>query len=74
MEASIGRDRGQEPCNRECPDHIGAVGTYASRPLALPVSMRVHKCICECDDLYQALECECDQALQTNIRTYTKVE
>ena len=28
MEASIGRDRGQEPSNRECPDHIGAVGTY----------------------------------------------
>ena len=31
MEASIGRDRGQEPSNRECPDHIGAVGTYESR-------------------------------------------
>ena len=24
----VGRDRGQEPSNRECPDHIGAVGTY----------------------------------------------
>ena len=28
MEVSIGRDRGQEPSNRECPDHIGAIGTY----------------------------------------------
>ena len=29
MEVSIGRDMGLEPSNRECPDHIGAVGTYA---------------------------------------------
>ena len=29
VEVSIGRDRGQGPSNRECPDHIGAVGTYA---------------------------------------------
>ena len=30
MEVSIRRDRGQEPFNnRECPDHIGAGGTYA---------------------------------------------
>ena len=28
VEVSIGWDRGQEPSNRECPDHIGAVGTY----------------------------------------------
>ena len=26
MEVSIGWDRGQEPSNRECPDHISAVG------------------------------------------------
>ena len=29
MEVSIRRDRGQDPSNRDCPDHIGAVGTYA---------------------------------------------
>ena len=28
VEVSIQRDRGQEPSNRECPGHIGAVGTY----------------------------------------------
>ena len=28
VEVSIGRDRGQEPSNCECPDHVGAVGTY----------------------------------------------
>ena len=28
VEVSIGRDRGQEPSNRECSDHISAVGTY----------------------------------------------
>ena len=28
LEVSIGRDRGKEFSNRECPDHIGAVGTY----------------------------------------------
>ena len=27
-EVPIGWDRGQEPSNRECPDHIDAVGTY----------------------------------------------
>ena len=26
-EVSIGQDRGQEPFNHECPDHVGAVGT-----------------------------------------------
>ena len=29
VEVSIWRDREQGPSNRECPDHIGAVGTYA---------------------------------------------
>ena len=28
VEVSIRQDGGQEPYNRECPDHIGAVGTY----------------------------------------------
>ena len=28
------RYRGQEPSNRECPDHIGAVGTYLCQELA----------------------------------------
>ena len=43
MEVSIGYDRGQEPSNRECPDHIGAVGTYGlttvwteKEPILLP--------------------------------------
>ena len=38
MEAYIGRDRGQEPSNREYPDHIGAVGTYAYRFQIKPYS------------------------------------
>ena len=40
MEVSIGRDRGQEPYNRECPDHIGAVGTYAKYQVQLCFSVR----------------------------------
>ena len=31
MEVSIGRDRGQEPSSRECPNHISAVGSYGDR-------------------------------------------
>ena len=27
VKVSIRRDRGQDPSNRECPDHIGAVST-----------------------------------------------
>ena len=30
MFPSGGTARGQEPSNRECPDHIGAVGTYVN--------------------------------------------
>ena len=45
----------------------------SSLHLILHLSVQcMHKCVCECDDLYQALQCECDdlfQALQTNIRT-----
>ena len=39
MEVSIGWDKGEDPSNRECPnrecpDHIGAVGTYAIQILS----------------------------------------
>ena len=29
VDVSIGQDRGQEPSNRGCPDHICAASTYA---------------------------------------------
>ena len=38
VEVSIGQDRGQEPSNCECPDHISAVGTYGHYPaLGTPI-------------------------------------
>ena len=49
------------------------LSTDQSSLFSLHLIARMQKCVCECDDLYLALQCEYDdlfQALQTYVRTY----